>query len=124
MHSIYPNEVLHYTQRAKGMGMYSLFQACFDIVLTYGVSAAMQKIGWKIYFVFVFIDLAAIALTYKFFPEFKSLSLEEIDLVFETPGTHPVTLSKKLQKAKMAKRREEEESGMVAESGTRHLSAI
>jgi hypothetical protein len=107
MHSIYPNEVLHYTQRAKGMGMYSLFQACFGIVMTYGVSAAMAKIGWKIYFVFIFIDLAAIALTYQFFPEFRFLSLEEIDLVFETPGTHPVALSKKLQKAKKQKRAEE-----------------
>jgi hypothetical protein len=84
----------------------------------------MQKIGWKIYFVFIFIDLAAIALTYKFFPEFKSLSLEEIDLVFETPGTHPVALSKKLQQAKMAKRREEEDLGLAAESGTRQVSAL
>jgi hypothetical protein len=86
MHSIYPNEVLHYTQSAKGMGMYSLFQACFSIVMSYGVSAVMAKIGWNIYFVFIFIDLAAIALTYQFFPEFRFLSLEEIDLVFETPG--------------------------------------
>jgi MFS family permease len=116
MHSIYPNEVLHYTQRAKGMGMYSLFQACFGIVMTYGVSAAMAKIGWKIYFVFIFIDLAAIALTYQFFPEFRFLSLEEIDLVFETPGTHPVALSKKLQKAKKEKRAEGSDEGNV-ESG-------
>ena len=108
MHSIYPNEVLHYTQRAKGMGMYSLFQAIFGIIMTYGASAAMQKIQWKIYFVFIVIDLAAIGFTWKFFPEFKSLSLEEIDLVFETPGTHPVALSKKLQQAKKEKRREQE----------------
>jgi hypothetical protein len=107
MHSIYPNEVLHYTQRAKGMGMYSLFQACFGIIMTYGVSAVMEIIRWKIYFVFIVIDLAAIALTWKFFPEFKSLSLEEIDLVFETPGADPVKLSKKLQQAKSEKRREE-----------------
>ena len=104
MHSIYPNEVLHYTQRAKGMGMYSLFQACFGIVLTYGASAVIKIIGWKIYFIFIVIDLAALVLTYFYFPEFKSLSLEEIDLVFETPGTHPVTLSKRLQRAKRAQR--------------------
>ena len=106
MHSIYPNEVLHYTQRAKGMGAYSLFQACFAIVQTYGVSAGIDKIGWKIYFVFIFIDICSIILTYLFFPEFKSLSLEEIDLVFETPGTHPVKLSQKLQQAKKEKRLE------------------
>jgi hypothetical protein len=49
----------------------------------------------------------AVGVTYKFFPEFKGLSLEEIDLVFETPDTNPVALSKKLQKAKKEKRREE-----------------
>ena len=25
LHNMYPNEVLHYSQRAKGMGMYSFF---------------------------------------------------------------------------------------------------
>jgi hypothetical protein len=33
-------------------------------------------------------------------PEFTPLSLEEIELVFETPGMNPVTMSKKLQVAK------------------------
>ena len=61
----------------------------------------------QIYFVFIVIDLLAIGITYKLFPEFKGLSLEEIDLVFETPDTDPVTLSKKLQKAKKEKREEE-----------------
>ena len=62
----------------------------------------------QIYFVFIVIDLAALAVTWKFFPEFKGLSLEEIDLVFETPDTNPVALSKKLQKAKREKREEDD----------------
>jgi hypothetical protein len=45
---VYPNEVLHFRQRAKGMGMYSLFQAIFGIALTYGASALIAKIGWKV----------------------------------------------------------------------------
>ena len=48
MHSVYPNEVLHFSQRAKGMGMYSWFQAIFGIALTYGASALIAKIGWKV----------------------------------------------------------------------------
>jgi hypothetical protein len=64
----------------------------------------------QIYFVFIFIDLAAIGITYVFFPEFKGLSLEEIDLVFETPNTNPVALSKKLQKAKKDRREHEPSS--------------
>lgn len=49
MHSVYPNEVLHFSQRAKGMGLYSLFQAAFGIGLTYGASALIAKIGWKVF---------------------------------------------------------------------------
>ena len=125
MHSIYPNEVLHFRQRAKGMGMYSLFQAIFAIVLTYGASAAIAIIGWKvwvsiplpsatiltrvrqIYFVFIAIDLAALCFTYFLFPEFKGLSLEEIDLIFETPDTTAVKVANRLQKSKRERREHE-----------------
>jgi hypothetical protein len=61
----------------------------------------------QIYFIFIGIDLAAVGFTYMFFPEFRHLSLEEIDLVFETSGTRPVKVANKLQKAKDEKRREE-----------------
>lgn len=54
----------------------------------------------KIYFIFIGIDVACFGLTWLYFPEFRYLSLEEIDHVFETPGVHPVKMSKKLQKAK------------------------
>lgn len=55
---------------------------------------------------FIAIDLVFLYLTWQFFPEFRFLSLEEIDYVFETPGVHPVKMSKRLQKAKLLKRRE------------------
>jgi hypothetical protein len=47
-------------------------------------------------------------MTYLYFPEFRQLSLEEIDIIFETKGTHPVKLSKALQEAKREKRLERE----------------
>lgn len=61
----------------------------------------------QIYFVFIGINFFNVLITWLYFPEFRHLSLEEIDLVFETPGTKPVKLSKKLQLAKAAKRHEE-----------------
>lgn len=40
------------------------------------------------------------AMAYLFFPEFRFLTLEEIDAVFETQGVRPVKMSLKIQKAK------------------------
>jgi hypothetical protein len=61
----------------------------------------------KIYFLFIAIDFSAIFFTYRYFPEFRHLSLEEIDLVFETPATHPVKVANELQRAKREKRQQE-----------------
>ncbi|KAF5989032.1 major facilitator superfamily transporter [Fusarium bulbicola] len=113
LHNIYPNEVLHYSQRAKGMGMYSFFQNCFGFIMAYGVSYALQAWQWKIYFLFIGVDLVCIYLTWQFFPEFSHLSLEEIDTVFETPGVNPVKMSKKLQIAKKEKRKEAKENTLA-----------
>lgn len=48
LHNIYPGENLHYTQRAKGVGLYSLFQAAFGFAMTYGSSAALATMKWKV----------------------------------------------------------------------------
>ena len=60
----------------------------------------------QIYVIFIAIDIAAVGFTYFFFPEFKNLSLEEIDLVFETLHSRPVKVANKLQKAKKEKRQQ------------------
>ncbi|KAJ4177397.1 hypothetical protein NW755_013883 [Fusarium falciforme] len=57
---------------------------------------ALAKIEWKIYFIFIGIDNVRLYLTWRYFPEFQHLSLEEIDHIFETPGVHPVKTSKAL----------------------------
>lgn len=49
-----------------------------------------------------------LTLSYFFFPEFRYLSLEEIDLVM-TSDISPVKMSLQLQEAKIAKRFEDEE---------------
>lgn len=48
LHNIYPSEVLHYTQRAKGMGLYSFFQGAFGFGMTYGGSAALKALQYKV----------------------------------------------------------------------------
>lgn len=55
------------------------------------------------------VNAFALVMTWLFFPEFANLSLEEIDLVFETKGEHPVKISKQLQKEKQKQRNAEKE---------------
>ena len=47
-------------------------------------------------------------LSYMYFPEFRRLSLEEIDLIMETEEVSPVKMSLRLQKAKEEKRQQEQ----------------
>lgn len=60
----------------------------------------------QIYFIFIGIDALCLWLTWLYFPEFQYLSLEEIDHVFETPGVHPVKISKAVHRATHKARRE------------------
>ncbi|OAQ57868.1 sugar transporter (hexose transporter) [Pochonia chlamydosporia 170] len=109
VHNVYPNELFHYRQRAKGMGIYSFFQNCFGFSVTYGGARALADLKWKVYFLFIGINILMLAGTWKFFPEFRRLSLEEIDLVMES-DVDPVKMSLRLQKAKEEKREEERET--------------
>lgn len=119
------------------MGMYSFFQNCFGFAMVYGVSELLAKLQWKasfsctqppswiariltltplqIYFIFIGIDAVCVYVTWKLFPEFLYFSLEDIDLVFASPGVHPVKMSKRLYQAKLQKRKEDREQQVTQE---------
>lgn len=105
MHNLYPVELLSLTLRAKGMGLYGLIQGAAGTVQNYGISVGIQKIGYKIWCVYIVYNTIQLVLSYFIFPETYGLSLEEIDTVFETPGVHPVKMSLDIQKAKEEKAR-------------------
>lgn len=100
MHNLYPIEILSLPLRAKGMGLYGLIQGAAGAVQTYGIGVGIAKIGYKIWVVYIVYNSVQLVLSYFFFPETSSLSLEEINTVFETPGVHPVKMSLDIQKAK------------------------
>ncbi|KAJ5727561.1 hypothetical protein N7493_005381 [Penicillium malachiteum] len=100
MHNLYPVEVLSLALRAKGMGLYSLIQGGAGAVQTYGISVGIDKIGYKIWVVYIAYNTVQLILAYFTFPETSGLSLEEIDKVFETPGVWPVKMSLDIEKAK------------------------
>jgi len=105
LHNLYPVEILSLVLRAKGMGLYTLIQGAASAVQSYGISVGIEKLGYKIWCVYIIYNSAQLVLSYFVFPETFGLSLEEIDAVFETPGVKPVKMSLDIQKAKKSKRR-------------------
>jgi hypothetical protein len=99
MHNIYPVEILSLSLRAKGMGLYSLIQSAAGTVQQYGIAVGFEKIGYKLWVVYIIYNTIQLGLSYFCFPETSALSLEEIDSVFETPGVKPVKMSLDIKKA-------------------------
>lgn len=100
MHNLYPVEILSLPLRAKGMGLFNMFQGAAGVVQSYGISVGIGDIGYKIWVVYIVYNAIQLVASYFLFPETSRLSLEEIDNIFETPGTNPVKLSLKIKKAK------------------------
>ncbi|KAK6341141.1 hypothetical protein TWF696_008228 [Orbilia brochopaga] len=109
MHNLYPVEILSLVLRAKGMGLYGLIQGAAGTVQSYGISVGINKLGYKIWCVYIVYNFLQLILSYFIFPETYKLSLEEIDAVFETKGVHPVKMAQKLQDAKAEMERIEKE---------------
>lgn len=82
------------------MGLYGLIQGGASAVQTYGIGVGIEKVGYKIWVVYIVYNTVQLILSYFIFPETGGLSLEEIDTVFETPGVAPVKMSLDIQKAK------------------------
>jgi hypothetical protein len=119
MHNLYPVEILSLVLRAKGMGLYSFIQGCAGTVQAYGISVGINKLGYKIWCVYIIYNCLQLVAAYFVFPETFRLSLEEIDVVFETPGVNPVKLSLSIQKAKDARAKLERDSAEAGVSMTR-----
>jgi MFS family permease len=109
MHNLYPVEILNLSLRAKGMALYGLVQGAAGTVSQYGISVGINKIGYKIWVVYIAYNSIQLVLSYFVFPETRGLSLEEIDVVFETKGVKPVKMSLDINKAKKEKARLEAE---------------
>ncbi|KAK7730502.1 hypothetical protein SLS63_005747 [Diaporthe eres] len=105
MHNLYPVEILSLPLRAKGMGFYNMVQGAAGVVQNYGISVGIQKVGYKIWVVYIVYNTLQLVAAYFVFPETSKLNLEEIDTIFETPGSNPVKLSLKIEKAREEKER-------------------
>jgi len=86
MQALYPAEVLSYQARAKGLAFVGICSQVATLINTFGLPVALQRIGWKVYVVFLVWDLFEVIVIYFFVVETKGLTLEEINEVFEQPN--------------------------------------
>lgn len=91
------------------MGLYSLIQSAASTVQNYGIAVGFERIGYKLWVVYIVYNTIQLVLSYFCFPETSALSLEEIDAVFETPGVKPVKMSLDIKKAQKEHNRLEAE---------------
>ncbi|KAL3446325.1 general substrate transporter [Aspergillus insuetus] len=79
----YPVEILPYHMRMKGMALLIVIQALAVTINTFVNPIALAEIGWKYYGVYLAILAGFITVTYFYFPETKSMTIEEITTVFD-----------------------------------------
>ncbi|KAF8473398.1 general substrate transporter [Kalaharituber pfeilii] len=94
LQALYPVECLSYETRAKGMGIYNLIVNIAALYNTYGIPTVVEKIGWKMYWIYVVWNVFEVIFIWFFFVETKGRTLEEINEIFE--AKNPV--KKSLQK--------------------------
>ncbi|RBR24852.1 uncharacterized protein FIESC28_02342 [Fusarium coffeatum] len=78
----YSVEVLPYSIRAKGMGVYVLATKCAAFVNQYVNPVGLENIGWRYYIVYVAVLVVESFIAYGWFLETKGKALEEIAVIF------------------------------------------
>ena len=92
---LYAAEIAPLNARAPSaaMGSVSNWTFCFLVVMTIPVS--FSNLGWKTYIYYAVFNAMFIPIIYFFLVETKGRSLEELDVIFATPGD-PVKNEKRL----------------------------
>jgi hypothetical protein len=67
-HNLYPVEVLSLTLRARGMGLYGMIQGAAGTVQNHGISVGINKLGYKIWVVYIVYNCLQLVAAYFLFP--------------------------------------------------------
>jgi MFS family permease len=76
---IYPPEVLNYSMRASGMGVYTIATKICGIFVTWVFPYMFNAIGWKTYIVNASWNILFILFVIFYWVETRNLTLEEVD---------------------------------------------
>lgn len=94
LQTLYAVECLENRTRAKGSGLNFFFGNAALVINTYGISVAIEKIGWKLYIVYIFWICFEMASIYFFFVETSGKTLEEMKGIFEAPNPRKASTRK------------------------------
>ncbi|KFY07072.1 hypothetical protein V492_07470 [Pseudogymnoascus sp. VKM F-4246] len=86
LQTLYAVECLENRTRAKGSGLNFLFLNVAMVVNTYGISVGIEKIGWKLYLVYIGWICVEMVVIYFFFVETAGKTLEQMSSIFEAPN--------------------------------------
>ncbi|KAG6841986.1 hypothetical protein C0991_004477 [Blastosporella zonata] len=98
--ALYPAEVLGYEVRAKGLAFLGIWSQAANCINTFGLPVALEKIGWKVYVIFMVWDAFEVLVIYLFVVETKGLTLEEINDLFTqaNPRAYSIQLQRKVSR--------------------------
>jgi len=88
LQALYPVEVLSYEMRAKGMAFQGMATNASGLLGQFAWPVSLKSIGWKTYIIFIAWDAVQSVIMYFALPETKNRTLEELDVIFNSP--HPV----------------------------------
>ncbi|RDW66028.1 hypothetical protein BP6252_09663 [Coleophoma cylindrospora] len=80
---LYPPEVLSYSIRGTGMGLYTMTTKLCGLFVTMVFPFALDAIGWKTYIINASFDILLVLFVIFFWVETQGLTLEEVDVVFD-----------------------------------------
>lgn len=94
LQTLYAVECLENRTRAKGSGLNFLFLNIAMVVNTFGISVGIQKIGWKLYLVYIGWIVVELVIIYFFFVETAGKTLEEMGEIFDAPNPRKASTKK------------------------------
>ena len=94
LQTLYAVECLENRTRAKGSGLNFLFLNIAMVVNTFGISVGIEKIGWKLYLVYIGWIVVELVLIYFFFVETAGKTLEEMGEIFDAPNPRKASTKK------------------------------
>ena len=81
--ALYPPEVLNYSIRSTGIGVYQFFTNGLGLMATMAFPYALERIGWKTFMINGAWDVVQLIFVILFWVETKDKTLEEIDELFD-----------------------------------------